>query len=84
MRAVVKQALLSNVRRQKVVVEYHDSCGPEWMVMFHTGDIQVFDTSSAALKEIQRAAARRNISVTLTTIEWRGVPDGFKPPQGQI
>jgi hypothetical protein len=32
------------------------------------------------VKRRDRAATRRGVS-TMTTIEWRGMPDGFTPPE---
>lgn len=67
------------MRKQNVVVEYHD--GPEWWVLWPDGTINVFDTDTAALGEIKRRAKRGNRSVTVTTISWRNVPETFKVQQ---
>lgn len=69
-------------RRQKAVIEYHDHGGPEWWVMLPDGSVHVVDTAFAALLEVQRAAKKGNRGITITTIEWRDVPNGFVPPTG--
>jgi len=79
---MTKTQLLTGARRQKVVVEYRFDGGPEWWVMFNDGAVEVFDDSGHAMKAIRRAAARRNVSLTLTMIEWRNAPTGFVPPTG--
>jgi hypothetical protein len=73
--------LFTGARRQKVVVEYDDAHGPEWHVMLADGTIEFFDTASAAMKAIRRDGKRGNETVTITTIEWRNVPEGFMPPR---
>lgn len=77
----MKQRILTGARKQKVVVEYRDETGPEWWVMFDDGQVESFDTASAALRAIRKAASRRNTTVTVTTVEWRNVPNGWKPPE---
>lgn len=68
-------------RRQTVVIEHHEVAGgPEWWVLHHTGEIEVLDTASAALKAVRARAGRGNPGLTITTIEWRDTPEGFKPP----
>lgn len=74
---------ISAARRQTAVVERKDMLGSiEWWAMLPDGSVSVVDTASAALAEIQKAASRGNRGVTITTIEWRGVPDGWTPPKG--
>jgi len=73
------QVLLTGTRRQKAIVEFRD---PGWRVMHTDGQIEEWDTASAALKAIQKRAMRRNPGVTVTVIEWRDVPLGFVPPKG--
>lgn len=69
-----------NSRRQKVVI---DQLYPgEWWVMHHTGDIEVYLDPEKALRAVQKQAKRGNKDITVTTIEWRNVPDGFVPPKG--
>lgn len=70
-------------RKQRIVVERHQKNNerPEWWTMFDSGEIEVFDTAGAALAAIRKRARRGNKGVTLTQIEWRGVPDGWQPPQ---
>ncbi len=46
------------------------------------GGIRACHSASEALREVQQAAKRGNRGVTITTIEWRDVPDGFEPPKG--
>lgn len=77
--STIKTNHLVNVRRQKVVIE-HKSAG-EWWIMHDDGRIEEWDTAEHALKSAKRAAKKRNLSVTVTEIEWRNVPDGWKPPQ---
>jgi hypothetical protein len=71
----------ANARDQRVVVEYKDAGGPEWWVMHADGQVEVWDTAGHALKEIKRRATKGNATVTVTHIEWRNTPDGFRPPQ---
>lgn len=78
----VLQTSVAAARKQKAVVEYRDVGGPEWWVMLPNGSVQVCDTASAALKEVQKAAKRGNRGITITTIEWRDTPEGFAPPKG--
>lgn len=78
----IDQSVITGARRQKVIVEYDETSGPEWRAMFDNGSVEIFDTASAALKEIQKKAKRGNKSITITAIEWRNVPDGFVPPKG--
>ncbi len=54
----------------------------EWWAMLPDGQITVSDTADAALRDIQKQARKGNRGLTITSIEWRGVPDGFKPPTG--
>lgn len=64
-------------RSQNVVIELnHD----EWWIMHNDGSVEVKVTAEEALGTVQRAAHRRNPGVTVTKIEWRGVPDGWQPP----
>jgi hypothetical protein len=65
-------------RKQATVVEHHDG---EWLLMHDDGAVEVFETPSAALQSVRRAAKRGNTSVTLTTVEWRNIPEGFTPPE---
>lgn len=68
-------------RAQTVVIEHKVLAGgPEWWLMHDNGDIEVFDTASAALKAVQKRARRGNPGLTVTTLEWRNTPDGFTPP----
>lgn len=70
-----------NPRKQMAVVEYHFVMGgPEWHVMLPDGEVKVVDRADVAFKLVQKAAKRGNKGVTLTTVEWRNVPEGFKPP----
>jgi hypothetical protein len=71
--------LLDGARKQVVVVEYHD--GDCW-VMLNDGSVQVVGTPDAALSLVQKMAKRGNRSATITTVEWRNMPDGFVPPKG--
>ena len=66
-------------RQQAAVVEFHED-QREWWVMLPNGRVTVCDDSGAALREIKRAARSGNRGVTITTVEWRGVPAGFVPP----
>jgi hypothetical protein len=52
------------------------------MVMLPDGSVEVLGTALAALAAIQRAARRGNKGVTLTSVEWRNVPEGWTPPAG--
>jgi len=52
----------------------------EWWVLFDDGHVEVFDSAAYALAAIKRLARKRNLDVTLTTVEWRDVPDGWTPP----
>lgn len=76
---MVETKLLVGGRRQSVVVEQHRD-GNEWMVMFPSGRVELFDTASAALTAVKAAARRGNKTITITTIEWRNVPTGWVPP----
>ena len=69
-------------RSQKVVIEWSDGNG--WSVMFDDGAVRFFATPEDALRKVQRAAARGNKGITVTTIEWRNTPEGFVPPKGQL
>jgi hypothetical protein len=73
-----KTALVTGARNQRVVIEYHYPA--EWMVMHADGSVEMWDTASHAFRSVQRAARRRNVGVTITSIEWRDVPAGFVPP----
>lgn len=69
-----------NTRKQKVVI---DQLYPgEWW-MFDNGSVAVYGSPDAAFKDVQKQSARGNKEVTVTTIEWRNVPDGFVPPKGK-
>jgi hypothetical protein len=78
--------IITGARKQRVVIErkQQNNEHPEWWVMFNDGTVQVFDTAEYALKAVQKAASRRNTTVTVTTIEWRDCPDGWKPPEGRV
>ncbi len=67
------------VRKQKVVIEFNDGV---YLTLFDNGDVRAFATPEAALKAVQRASNRGNKDITVTAIEWRGVPEGFVPPKG--
>ncbi len=67
----------TTVRRQSVVVEYSED---GWLVLFNDGGVQIFGTAKAAINQISNASRRGNVTATITTIEWRNVPDGFQPP----
>lgn len=75
------QQVVGSVRNQRVIVEYHVTReGSEWFVAFDDGQVRSFDTADQAAKSIRFAAKKGNRRATVTTIEWRNVPDGFKPP----
>lgn len=78
--ALSRAALAASTRRQRAVVEYHGAA--EWWVLLPSGDVRIVTTPEAALRAVQRAAARGNKTITITTIEWRDTPEGFTPPQG--
>ena len=70
---------VAGARRQKAIVEYHDGA---WLVMDDAGQISQWDSAAFALASIQRRANRGNKTITLTTVEWRNVPEGFTAPTG--
>lgn len=76
--ATVKTTIVEGTRKQKVVIELRDH--REWWVLHHDGRVEAFDTASHALRAVRRAARRRNTGVTVTTIEWRNVPEDWTPP----
>lgn len=79
MAATLQQRLIITSRRsQTVTVEYREP--GEWLVLHANGQVEAWDTASHALRSIERAAQRGNTTVTITTIEWRNVPEGWKPP----
>lgn len=71
---------MTATRAQRVVVEHTED---GWMVMHHDGRVALHATPDAALAAIQREALRRNPGATITSIEWRGVPEGWTPPAGR-
>lgn len=74
----IKTTLLTGSRSQKVVIERKDFY--EWWVMFDSGAVEVFNTAEQAIKAVKKIAAKGNKSITITSIEWRDVPEGWKPP----
>lgn len=80
-------AAAGQVVRNKAVIEYHETPGPEWWVMLPDGSIEVLSTPGAALKAIRRQVAKvlnmtRTSQAIVTVIEWRDTPAGFVPPKG--
>jgi hypothetical protein len=77
----------ANIARQTVTISFSDdSGGPEWWVCHGDGDVETFDTASAALRAVKRRAkmvmdATRTSAVILTTVQWLNVRDGFTPPK---
>jgi hypothetical protein len=69
---------IGRIRTQRVVIECH---GDEWWLMLNDGTVQVLSSPEAAHKAVRQAAARGNKTATITTVEWRNAPDGFKPPK---
>lgn len=70
-----------NRRYQTVVIERAADGPEEWMVMFADGHIEVVATAHEALRRVKRAASKGNRGITYTNISWRGVPDGWTPPE---
>lgn len=71
------------VVRQKAVVERHSD--REWWVMLPDGSIGVYRSARFALAAVRRHdedvldVTRSSVAI-VTTVEWRGVPDGWTPP----
>jgi len=63
-------------RRQKVIVEYHGE--QEFWVLFDDGAVEIVDTPAKVLRAVSKAAERGNPGVTITSVEWRDVPEGFQ------
>lgn len=67
-----------NTRSQRVVVEYKSSV--EWWLLTDEGDVSVFGSAEAVLKRVRKLAQKGNRGVTLTQVEWRDTPEGWRPP----
>lgn len=76
-------AAFKRARRSRVIVEFNSG---DWLVLFEDGTIRAFETPAAVLAAVQaldkrRVNARGSSGVSITTIEWRNMPDGFVPPK---
>lgn len=78
---MLNQQVLTGARRQRVRIERRIVAGgPEWKVTFDGGRTDTFDTAQAALNAVRSDATNGNGSVTITAIDWLGVPDRWRPP----
>jgi hypothetical protein len=69
------------VHRNKWVVEFLD---PGWMVMSPDGDLQEWDTAGHALSHVRREERKRvrgTHALSVATVEWRNVREGWEPPK---
>ena len=71
--------LVEGARKQRAVIERHDA--HEWWVLHHDGRVEAWDTAEYALRSVRKESRRRNTTVTITTVEWRNVPEGWTPPR---
>lgn len=65
-------------RHQVVTIERVNDT--EWLVLHASGRVENWGTPEAALRSVGHAAKRGNRAVTITTIEWRSVAPGWRPP----
>lgn len=70
-------ATTSSLRQHTAVVEYD---GGAWIAVHVNGDVRGYSTARQALRAIAARAKRGNVTVTITSIQWRNVPAGFVPP----
>lgn len=65
------------LRTQSVIAERG---GTEWLVLFDDGSVRPFPPADEVFEAVTGAAKRKNPGATVTKIEWRNTPVGFKPP----
>lgn len=69
------------ISKETAVIEYDNGT---WMVMDGNGNIGVFRTAEAAFKYVtdrpKKLVSKKRADGVITSIEWRNVPEGFKPP----
>lgn len=76
--ANIRDTRIEGARSQHVVIEFDL---PDWTVMYHDGSVETFGTAEKALRSVQKESKRGNKTITVTTIEWRNVPEGWTPPR---
>lgn len=75
-----RQEILSGTRRQNVTIS-QIGARAIWRVKHADGTTEDWDTAQAAFNEVCLRAEQGNAGVTLTMIDWLGVPEGFDPPR---
>ena len=61
---------------RKVIAEYAE---PGWLVMWEDGDLDGFPTADAVLRAVRKADKKHPHGFVVSIIEWRNVPEGWKP-----
>lgn len=74
-----------NIVKQTVIVEPEPS-GAGWLILLPSGQVIWRRTAERVVDEIRkrdRETVRRvrGVDGCITSIEWRNVPEGFKPPE---
>ena len=80
------QQLVVGSRKYLAAIEYrHDTNGiEEWWVRTDQGYVSSWPTAQDAFDDVIRRALRYNRAVTVTSIEWRNVPEDFVTPKERM